>query len=188
MSARFALAPAIVLCGAWLLAAEGDRRITVLPSKSTPAIESVTVFETRDGKQKRVGELVAFDKTLALPNDGPFEVYAKPKDGLAVKVVEKLTVKPGQTYEIKLGDLLGSVEVFGDNFPRADKLVLTDERDPGPDEKGHVAIQSAKDYRIEMAAPPGFYAVWVVPANGARAQRIADRIRVQASRKTRVGD
>lgn len=188
MLARFASVLTIGFCGCWLLAAEGERRIAAIPSKSTPPIESVTVFETRDGKQKKVGEITAFDKTLSLPNDGPFEVYAKPKDGLAVKVVEKLTVKPGQTHEIKLGDLLGSVEVFGDNFPRADKLVLTDERDPGPGEKGHLAIQSAKDYRIEMAAPPGFYAIWLVPANGARAQRIADRVRVQAGRTTRFGD
>ena len=54
----------------------------------------------------------------------PFEVWVKPKGGIAVKVHEKLTVPAGTNHELKLGDVLGAVEVFGDNFPRADKVVL----------------------------------------------------------------
>jgi hypothetical protein len=120
--------------------------------------------------------------------DGPYEVFVKPKGGIPFKVAEKVSVKAGQTHELKLADLIGSVEVFGDNFPRADKIVLTDERDPGPGEKGHEAVQIATEYRVEMAAPPGFYAVWIVPANGAKAQRVVDRVRVQAGKSVRVGD
>jgi hypothetical protein len=30
--------------------------------------------------------------------------------------------------------------------------------------------------------------VWVVPANGAKAQRVEDSVRVQAGRNVRVGD
>jgi hypothetical protein len=103
-------------------------------------------------------------------------------------VAEKLTVKSGETHELKIGDLLGSVEVFGDKFPRAEKIVLTDLKDDGPGEKGHVALQAAKEYRVEMAVPPGMYAVWVVPDNGAKAQRVVENVRVQAGRSTRVGD
>ena len=159
----------------------------VVTQRGFPAIEKVIVYHTKNGKRETVGELAKFDKPLVLSGDGPFEVWVKPKAGIAVKVMAKLTVKSGQTYDLKLGAVLGTVEVFGDNFPRADKIVLTDTRDPGPGEKGHAAIQVANDYRVEMCAPPGTYAVWVVPANGAKAQRVEDNIRVHAGKKLARG-
>jgi hypothetical protein len=177
-----------VLFAVPVFAADDERLLKVTTQRGIPAIEKVTVYHTKDGKRAVAGELATFDKTLALPNDGPFEVWVKPKAGVAVKVADKLTVKAGQTHELKLGNLLGTVEVFGDNFPRAERVVLTDVRDPGPGEKGHVAIQVAKDYRVEMCVPPGAYAVWVVPANGAKAQRVEDNVRVQAGRSVKVGD
>jgi hypothetical protein len=182
------LVPVVCLASAPVaLAADNDRLLKVSTQRSLPAIESVTVYQTKDGKREAVGDaLTNFEKTKPLPSDGPFEVWVKPKNGIAVKVADKLTVKAG-THELKLGDLLGVVEVFGDNFPRADKVVLTDTRDPGPGEKGHVAIQWVSDYRIDMAIPPGTYAVWVVPANGAKAQRVEDNVRVQAGRSVKVG-
>ena len=79
----------------------------------------------------------------------------KPKAGIPVRAVEKLTVKAGKTYEFKIGDVLGAVEVIGDDLPRAEKIVLTDVKDPGPGEKGHVAVQVALDYRVDMLAPAG---------------------------------
>jgi hypothetical protein len=174
--------------GVTLSGADGDRQLQIVTSKAVPAIESVTVYEMKNGKRQSVGELAKFDKSLELTNDGPYEVLAKPKGGIAIKIAEKVAVKKGQTHELKLGELIGSVEVFGDSFPRADKIVLTDERDPGPGEKGHVQVQAANDYRVDMAAPPGFYAVWVVPANGAKAQRVVDSVRVLAGKSVRVGD
>jgi hypothetical protein len=183
---RTALILSILFVGS--VSADDQTQLKVTTQRGFPAIEKVTVYHTKDGKREVVGELTKFDKSLALPGSGPFEVWVKPKDGIAVKAVEKLAVKDGQTHELKLGDVLGMVEVFGDNFPRAEKVVLTDTRDPGPGEKGHVAIQWVKDYRIEMCVPPGTYAVWVVPANGAKAQRVEDNIRVHAGRTLRVGD
>ncbi|MCI0704033.1 MAG: hypothetical protein L0241_23485 [Planctomycetia bacterium] len=170
------------------LGADDERRLKVHLARGLPAIETVTVYESKNGKKQSVGKLTKFDKPLVLPNDGPFEVMVKPKDGIAIRVVEKLTVKAGQTHDLKLDELIGSIEVFGDNFPRAEKIVITDVRDPGPGEKGHVAIQVAKDYRVEMAVPAGTYAVWVVPANGAKAQRVEDNVRVLAGKSVRVGD
>lgn len=176
-----------ILAAGTAYAVDNDRQVKVSTQRGIPAIEKVTVYRTKDGKRESVGELAKFDKSLALPDEGPFELWVKPKEGVEVRVAEKLTVKAGQTHELKLGEVLGVVEVFGDNFPRADKIVLTDTRDPGPGEKGHVAIQVAKDYRVEMCVPPGTYAVWVVPANGAKAQRVEDNVRVQAGRSIRVG-
>ena len=170
---------------AW--AADGGT-LKVTTRRGTPAVESVTVYQTKAGKREEVGPaLTDFEKEKPLPGMGPFEVWAKPKGGLAVKVFDTLTVPAGKTHDLKLGDVLGVVDVFGDNLPRADKVVLTDTRDPGPGEKGHVAIQVAGDYRAEMAVPPGTYAVWVVPANGARAQKVEDNVRVPAGRRVKVG-
>ena len=177
-----------ILFASAAVAADTDRALKVSTQRGIPAVERVSVYQTKDGKRAVVGELAKFDTALALPNDGPFEVWVKPKAGVAVKVHDKLTVKAGATHELKLGDVLGTVEVFGDNFPRAAKVVLTDTRDAGPGEKGHVAVQVATDYRIAMAVPPGADAVWVVPANGAKAQRVEDNVRVQAGRSVRVGD
>jgi hypothetical protein len=188
MRALFTLiVPAVCLSLAPAFAADNDRFLKVSTQRGFPAVESVTIYQTTKGKREEIGKpLTNFEKGKPLPNYGPFEVWVKPKNGIAVKVTDKLMVKPG-TYELKLGDVLGVVEVFGDNLPRADKIVLTDTRDPGPGEKGHMAIQWVSDYRTDMAVPPGTYAVWVVPANGAKAQKAEDNVRVQAGRSVKVG-
>jgi len=187
MGTRYAAIIAGLFFSASVLAAEGGGNLKVVPTKLF-AVESVKVSQTKDGKQKIVAELTSFEKVAALPSEGPFEVFVKPKGGIPVRVAEKLTVKSSETHELKIGDLLGSVEVFGDNFARAATVVLTDLKDDGPGEKGHVAIQVAKEYRVEMAVPPGMYAVWVVPDNGAKPQKVVENVRVQAGRSTRVGD
>lgn len=184
MRGAFVLA---LLATGGVCAADGERQLKVAAARGLPAPETVTVFRAADAKREPVAKATTFDKTLALPDDGPFEVWVKFKGGIAVKALDKLTVKADTTHDMKLGDLFGAVEVFGDDFPRADKVVLTDVRDPGPGEKGHVAIQTAGDYRIEMCVPPGVYAVWVIPANGARAQKVEANVRVQAGRNARVG-
>jgi hypothetical protein len=169
------------------IADDARYQLKVITQRGLPAIEKVTAYRTKGGKRESVGELTKLDKPLELRDAGPFEVWVQPKGGLAVKAADKLTLKAGEPSELKLGDALGVVQVFGDNFPRAEKVVLTDPRDPGPGAKGHVAIQSAKDYRVEMLVPAGSYAVWVVPANGAKAQRVEDNVRVQVGRTVRVG-
>jgi hypothetical protein len=188
MVTRFILATVLGLIATAVSAADGDRQLKVTLSRGLGPVESVTVYQAKNGKRESVAELSKFDKPATLPGDGPFEVFVKPKGGIAVRAVEKLTVQPGETHDMKIGDLLGAVEVFGDDFPRAEKVVLTDVRDPGPGEKGHVALQVATEYRVDMMVPPGTYAVWVIPANGAKAQRVVDNVRVQAGRSVRVGD
>ncbi|MBA4067262.1 MAG: hypothetical protein C0501_26855 [Isosphaera sp.] len=177
---------ALSCCALLVAAADGDRKLTIDPGRGLPAIEAVTVYATKDGKRAAVAEATKFDAPLVLAGDGPFEVVVKPKGGLPVRAVEKLEVKAGAAHALKLTDVLGAVEVFGDDLPRPDKVVVTDVRDPGPGEKGHVAVQSAGEYRVGLAVPPGTYAVWVLPANGAKAQRVADNIRVKAGSTTRV--
>lgn len=189
MKTRFTAMCAVLLVvvSATTAAEETDRKLVVVPTKLF-VVEAVHARHMTDNGETRTLEWKKFDKPISLPADGPFEVFVQPKGGIPVRVANKLTVKGGQTHELKIADLLGSVEVFGDNFPRAAKIVLTDVKDDGPGEKGHVALQVAKEYRVEMAVPPGMYAVWVVPDNGAKAQRVVENVRVQAGRSTRVGD
>ena len=178
--------------------ADADRTLKVVPSKSLPAIESILVYASesiKPGKDRPKPVFVwKFDKGIpadatATLGEGPFHITVKPKDGIEVLVAAKLNIKPGQTHELKLGDLLGVVEVFQkDGFPKVDRIVLTAPDDSGPDEKGHVAVQLGSDYRVEMPVTEGFYAVWLVPANGARAQRIEERLRVLPGKNVRVGD
>ena len=167
-------------------AAGDDRSLKIVPSKALPAIESVSVYPS--GGAKPLVTLTTFAAAVPLPGDGPFDVFVNPKGGIPVRVAAKLDVKAGATHDLKLGDLLGTVEVIpSDDSPRAGKVVVTAADDPGPDEKGHVAVQTGSDYRVELAVPGGFYAVWVVPASGARAVRVADRVRVLPGRAARVG-
>ena len=188
MPSRFALAALLGFVVVPATAADNDPQLKVTLSRGLGAVESVTVYRTKDGKRESVASAAKFDKPLTLPGEGPFEVDVKPKGGIAVRAMDKLTVKVGATHEMKLDDLLGAVEVFGDNLPRADKVVVTDVKDPGPGEKGHAAVQVASDYRVDMMVPPGTYAVWVVPANGAKPQLVVENVRVQAGRSVRVGD
>jgi hypothetical protein len=192
MLPRFVLSIALLAVLVTSSRADGPK-LTVTPSRALPAIEAVTVYkagEVKPGKDrpKPVLTLTKLGEPVALPGEGPFDVYARPKGGIEVPVAAKLTVKVGQTHELKLADVLGVVEVFGDDLPRAEKVVLTAPDDPGPGEKGHIAIQVASDYRVGMAVPEGVYAVWVVPANGPRPQKVEDRVRVHPGRTVRVGN
>ena len=174
--------------------AEDARRLTVSTSKALPPIESVMVYpagSVQPGKArpKPVQTITKLSEPATLPGAGPFDVYAKPKGGIEALVAGKLEVKPGQTHTLKLADALGVVEVFqADGFPKVEKIVVSAPDDPGPDEKGHTPVQVGTDYRVEMLVPEGFYAVWLVPANGARAMRVADRIRVLPGKLIRVGE
>ena len=59
-------------------AADNDRQLKVTLARGIGMVESVTVFQTKDGSES-VATFSKFDKPVALPNDGPFEVMAKPK-------------------------------------------------------------------------------------------------------------
>ena len=169
-----------------LLAADDDRSIRVVSAKSLPAFESVIVY--RGGAKAKPLGTHKLDAAFAVDGDA-VDVFAKPKDGLAVPVLVGRKLKPGERLDVKLADVLGTVEVFQkDGFAKVDRIVLTAPDDAGPDEKGHAPIQTGSDYRVEMPVPEGFYSVWLVPANGARATRIEDRIRVLPGKIVRLGD
>jgi hypothetical protein len=191
MPARIALLA--VFAVATVVSADEQRTLTLTSSRVLPKLESVSVYKAGAaiaGKEKAKPVLtVKFGEAITLPDDGPFDVYVKPKGQENVLAAAKLSVKAGKSHELKLGDLFGTVQVFqNDDSPRLGKIIITPQDDPGPDEKGHVAVQVGTEYREELVVPDGVYAVWLVSGNGARGQRIADRIRVLAGKNVRVGE
>jgi hypothetical protein len=176
------------------VAADGERQLTVTPSRALPMIETVVVYEAgavKPGKERPKPLLTSttFGEPIARPGNGPYDVYVKPKGQIEVLAAGKLAIKPGEKVELKLVEKFGAVQVFqNDESPRLGKIVITAQDDPGPDEKGHIAVQIGTEYREELVVPEGFYAVWLVPGNGARAQRIVERTRVLAGRIVRVGE
>ena len=128
-----------------------------------------------------------FSKSIGVLPGGKYHVFFTPKGGMKVKAIHEWIPK-ARRYTIQLADHLGTTVVLGDNLPRVESILLTEETDPGPGEKGHRPIQRVSYYKEDLIVPPGFYSVWIVPTNGAKAQRIANRIRVLAGRETRVGE
>lgn len=183
----------LLLIATTVSAAGADHQLTVTPSKALPKIDAVLVYDAdavKPGKARP--KPVAMGKpgeAIALPGAGPFDVYVRPSGQHEVRAAAMINASPGQPKELKLGEVFGTLQVFqNDNSPRLGSIVLTDPFDAGPDEKGHIPIQIGTDYREELVVPEGFYAVWLVPGNGARAQRIAERVRVLPGKNVRVGD
>jgi hypothetical protein len=158
------------------------------PAYFLPPVKSVVVTKAGDPgpgqpKHAAISSVAKLSEEAKLTTDGPFDVWLVPADGLPIKAVAGLTVK--ESTAVKLNDHLGVIRVRGGDQPRG-KLLVTPHQDPGPEGKGHTVIQTAGDTRAELAVPPGDYAVWVVPATGARSRRIADKVRVQAGKTATV--
>jgi hypothetical protein len=170
-----------------LTAADPAVRFTA-PAYFLPPLKNVVVTKAGEPgpgqpKHAAIASVAKLSEEAKLPTDGPFDVWLVPTDGLPIKAVAGLTVK--ESTEVKLNEYLGVIRVRGGDQPRG-KLLVTPHQDPGPEGKGHTVIQTAGDTRAELAVPPGDYAVWVVPATGARARRIADKVRVQAGKTATV--
>jgi hypothetical protein len=164
----------------------------------TPSFSGMTpelrwrVVRLRGSQDKPEEEIVLesdrFDQAVTLPAEGPFDVIVVPQGGLPVRLAEKLQVPKGKTVHLRLEERFGVVRIFGEGLPRPQRLVLTPVRDPGPGARGHRPIQTVGNYRQNMLVPPGTYDLWLVPANGARPQRLAENIRVLAGKVVGVDD
>ncbi|GIW83618.1 MAG: hypothetical protein WHU94_12560 [Thermogemmata sp.] len=157
----------------------------------TPALRW-RVIRLRGSPEKPLVEVVLeselFDQAVELPGEGPFHVEVVPQGGVPVRLAEKLMVEKGKTVRLRLEDRCGVVRIFGEGLPRPQRLVLTRARDPGPGVRGHQPVQQVSNYRQNMLVPPGTYDLWLVPANGARPQRLAENVRVLAGKVVGVDD
>ncbi|HEY8504635.1 MAG TPA: hypothetical protein VIL46_08635 [Gemmataceae bacterium] len=162
---------------------EGPGLRFVPPEFPLPALKSLTLTPPDDpgpgaAAHRPLAAVTEYARTLKLPGEGPYAVWWQPREGKAIPLLRDVRAEDDAVREVRLADHLGVVRVRGRDLPRAEFLVLTPPDDPGPDEQGHAPVQTARDYRQEMAVPPGFYAVWMKPANGSRAQRIERKVRV----------
>lgn len=137
-----------------------------------------------DAKHTAIVSVASLKDEAKLPGDGPYDLWFVPKDGKAIKAIAGWKPKDGAN-EVKLNDYLGVISFRGEGLPRG-RLLVTPEGDDGPETKKHIVIQTASDTRAEVAVLPGDYAVWVVPANGSRARRVADKVRVLAGKTATV--
>lgn len=160
-------------------AAEPTVRFTS-PMYFLPPVKEVVVTKAGSpgpGAERHaaVASAVLGDETK-LPDAGPFDVWIVAKDGKPVRTVAAWTPKDGAN-EVRVSEGVGVIAFRGDDQPRG-TLLVTPVGDDGPESKRHTVVQTAGDTRSEMIVPPGDYAVWVVPASGARARRVIDKVRV----------
>jgi hypothetical protein len=182
---------AFLLLATPLAALAADRTVRFsTPIYFLPPAKAIVVTKAGDPrpgqpKHEAVASAAALKDEVKLSGDGPFDVWFVPKDGKPVKAVGGWRPTDGPN-EVKLNEHLGVIQFRGDGQPRG-TLLVTAYDDPGPEGKGHAVVQTAGDTRAEMAVRPGDYAVWVVPESGARARRVADKVRVHAG-KTATAD
>lgn len=183
---RFPLSFAALLLFASVGSADYLLTITAT-ERVLPVAKSIAVVKTGEPgpgtpKFKAVAEAMRLDDPIKLAAEGPYDVWWQPKNGIALRVATNVKLKDGEVQTIKLTDHLGVVNFRGDGQPRAALVTIAPQDDPGPDEKGHRPIQTAKDFRVDMVVPDGFYSLWVTPDNGARPRKVSDRFRVQAGK------
>ena len=186
---RFALAGVLIFAPS-AARADDPPALRIAPSKLFPKDVSVMVYESGKGEPGRKGsppvltiERVRFGQAVELPGAGPFDVYLVPDFTYAVRLKEKWTPTAGAN-ELTPADELGVVRVRPDGLPRAEMVLLTKPDDPGPGDPKHDPVQATRYYDRDLLVKPGTYTVWVVPANGARAQKVAEKVKVQAGKVT----
>jgi len=159
---------------------------TFLPEPKGIAIVKAGEPGPNAPKHKAIVLVGKYKETAKLADDGPFDVWWIPKNGMALRIAAGLKLNDGEVKEIKVDDHLGLVNVRGDNQPRVGRITIAPQDDPGPGEKGHVPIQTAKDFRVDMVVPEGFYSLWITPDNNARPRKIIDRFRALAGKTVQL--
>ena len=152
-----------------------------------PAVKAITIVKAGEPgpgspQFKAIAVTARYNESFKVPGEGPYDVWWQPKEGNAIKVVAGVKLKDGEQREFRVTDYLGVVNFRGDGQPRAALVTIAPQDDPGPDEKGHRAIQKAREFRVDMVVPDGFYSLWITPENGARPRKVNDRFRVQAGK------
>ena len=108
-----------------------------------------------------------------------------PKDGKPVKAVAGWKPKDGAN-EVKLNEHLGVIQFRGEGQPRG-TLLVTGLRRPRSGGEGPRGRADGRRLAGGDGRRTGRYAVWLVPESGARARRVADKVRVHAG-KTATAD
>jgi hypothetical protein len=169
-----------------LLAEERGLRFTATKD-FLPKLQEIAVVKANDPgpnapKYKAIATTAKYEEIVKLDEEGPYDIWWSSKEGSAVRVLANVKLTEKKVKSIQIDHYLGVVTIRGDELPRAGLVTITSQDDSGPDEKSHIPIQSAKEYRVEMVVPEGFYALWITPENGGRAKKVNDRFRVIAGK------
>ena len=161
------------------------------PAIELPALESF--YLARAGVDRmalradHVAKIEKYGEILRIPPSvkiDKFDIWWVPQQGRAIRMSKDLHVDE-TTLTIKPEDHLGLVRVTGKNLPAAGNVLLT------PVGTASFAIraqatQTASGFGKDMVVAPGDYDLWIEPADGARAERVAERLKVEAGKATLV--
>lgn len=180
----------VVLVVAGSVVVAGENTTSVRFTLALPvAVQHVVVVPAGEMVSAKSARTVELAKAIELSTNTVSDVWVMPKVGLPVRALAKF--KPavpkeplGKPAMVTLDDELALLRIVRTDLPRPSKVVLAPVFDRGPDEPGHKAVQTVPDYSTPLLAPPGQYSLWVVPANGARPQRVEDNLRLLAGRST----
>jgi hypothetical protein len=174
-----------------------QRSITVLkPGIELPAMKAIVVVAAKDADNPNAairignaGETDKYNEPIRIPPDvktEKFDVVWLPKDGRRIILVRDLAFdQEHSSHEIKPDEYIGLVRLGGKDLPKATAIYLAE---PG-DNKMTVpisAVQKAKKYGEDMAAPPGTYDIYIDVADEKRRELVAEKLEVKAGRVTEV--
>ena len=180
----------ICLTQSTIVAAEREVTFTASAGFLPPMQKIIIVAAGTPGPGQKNHQALAetnkYGTAVKLPGEGAFDIWWQPREGQAIRAMASVPCTKSEHKQINLADQIGIINVFGENQPRVRRVIITATDDQGPGVKGHHPIQSAKDFRIDMPVPEGFYAIWIEPDNGAQARKITDRVRVVAGKTEKV--
>jgi hypothetical protein len=125
------------------------------------------------GQTLRISPSVKADK---------FDVWWVPDRGRAVPMIQGLSVTE-PSVSVNPDEHLGLVRVTSANLPAASGVYLTPVGTAAFALRANAA-QSAPGYGKDMVVTPGQYDIWIEPANGGKAECIAEKVQVTAGQVT----
>jgi hypothetical protein len=111
-----------------------------------------------------------------------FDLWWVPDRGRAIRMIQGLSVGESNV-SIRPEEYLGIVRVTGKNLPAASVVLLTPVGTASFATRA-TAVQTAQGYGIDMVVAPGRYDLWIEPADGGRAEKLADGLEATAGRAT----
>lgn len=161
----------------------GRRAIKVTaPAKlKSLALQSIEIYPKGGGGgpvwPAPVGTVKKYGEEFRLPSDEAYELWFKPKEGGAVRMVKEISIKERKVVEVRPDDYLGIVRVNGEDLPKLGSVWVAE---PGTFASAvQSPVQTADRYGKDIVVPAGTYEVFVRPAQG-QSQLIERKLVVKA--------
>jgi von Willebrand factor type A domain len=166
------------------------RNLEILPpTVQLPAFDAIYLTPAGTGamalRVDHIARTAKYGQSLRIPPSVKaerFDVWWVPERGRAVRMIKDLTVDE-PSVAIKPDEHLGLVRVSAANLPAASAVFLAPVGTADYALRAQSA-QSAPGYGKDLAVAPGQYDVWIEPAAGGKAERIAEKVEVTAGQVT----